>query len=94
MCSRYVEFDHSKPRPNNSVIVFRFTGGSRDGEAIRTDQPAVTREVANLWETTWKGTIGRRFDVSTPNGFAFHRYQVKGKYEVDGEIHVMCEHVD
>jgi hypothetical protein len=87
-------FDHSKPQPDSSVIVFRFAGGARDGEAIRTDQPTVTREVANLWETTWKGTIGRRFDVSTPNGFAFHRYQVKGKYEVDGEIHVMCEHVD
>jgi hypothetical protein len=76
------------------VVVFRFQGGVRDGEAIRSDGPdSSRREVDTIWRQTWKGTIGRRFDVSDPKSLAFQRYQIAGKYEVGDEVHVACEHV-
>jgi hypothetical protein len=76
------------------VIVFRFCGGARDGEAIRSDQSSVSEnEATSLWKLTWEGTVGRRFDVSQPAKGAYHRYQVKSKYEVDDEVHVICQHV-
>jgi hypothetical protein len=76
------------------VIVFRFFGGARDGEAVRSDQPqGIENEAKVLWKLTWEGTIGRRFDVSEPSTRAYDRYQVKSKYEIDDEVHVTCEHV-
>jgi hypothetical protein len=76
------------------VIVFRFSGGARDGDAVRSDKPdAFQNEADMLWKLTWEGTVGRRFDVSEPTKRAYQRYQVKSKYEVDDEVHVTCEYV-
>jgi len=76
------------------VLVVRFVGGVRDGEAIRSDGiESARREVDTIWRQTWKGTIGRRFDVSDPRHLVFDRYQIAGKYEAGGEVHVTCEHV-
>jgi hypothetical protein len=78
-----------------SVIVFRFHGGTRDGQSLRSDRPADAKEVQFFWTLTWNGTVGLRFDVSVsaPNAPANERYQVKNKYDAGGEIHVACEHV-
>ena len=75
------------------VIVFRLQGGARNGQAIRSDQPQSVEETHALWALTWKGTVGRRFDVRSGDP-AYQRYQVKSKYESGGEIHVTCEYVD
>ena len=85
--------DPKKRQSVENVIVFRFSGGTRHGQAIRSDQPQVAQEAKSFWTITWNGTIGRRFDVSAETGPAFERYQVKSKYQVDDEIHVTCEHV-
>ena len=79
--------------PANHVIVLHFSGGTRDGQAIRSDQPQALKEAQTLWRMTWNGTVGRRFDVAAQNSPTFERYQVRSKYEVDGEIHVTCQHV-
>jgi hypothetical protein len=76
------------------ILVFRFQGGVRDGEAIRSDGPESARqEVDTIWRQTWKGMIGRRFDVSDPRSLGFQRYQVADKHEEGDELHVTCEHV-
>ena len=76
------------------TIVFRFCGGVRDGQAVRSDGPhAEQNEVDTYWKLTWKGTVGRRFDVSAPGSPLFYRYQIKSKYDVGDEVHVNCEHV-
>jgi hypothetical protein len=77
-------------RRGGSVIVFRFQGGLRDGQALRSDEPEAAKEAQALWELTWNGTVGRRFDVAAPNAPTVHRYQVSSKYESGGEIHVTC----
>ena len=77
------------------VIVFRFSGGIRDGQVIRSDQlHAGENEADRLWRTTWNGTLGRRFDVANPAGPSYSRYQVRGRYDLGDEIHVTCESVD
>ncbi len=77
------------------VIVFRFRGGARDGDAVRSDLPAGSRNEAELlWKKSWEGTVGRRFDVSEPVTLAYGRYQVVSKYEVDNEVHIMCDIVN
>jgi hypothetical protein len=81
-------------QPAKKIIVFRFSGGARDGQAIRSDQPQAAKETLTLWERTWNGKVGRRFDVTTLNAPTYQRYQVKSTYEAGGEIHVTCEHVD
>ena len=76
------------------VIVFRFCGGMKDGQAVRSDQPeGVQNEADMFWKLTWNGTIGRRFDVSAPASGTFHRYQVKSKCDIGDEVHVTCEHI-
>lgn len=76
---------------NESVIVFRFCGGARDGQALRSDSPDKCPEVQTLWAVTWEGTVGRRFDVPTAGDTAFQRYQVKSRYMAGDEIHITCE---
>jgi hypothetical protein len=76
------------------VVVFRFCEGIRDGEEVRSDRPQTAKEAQDYWKTTWSGTVGRRFDVSSPNFATYQRYQVKSKYESGDEIHVTCEQVD
>jgi hypothetical protein len=86
--------DANKPS-SGKVIVFRFRGGNRDGQAICSDQPREGLNEANaFWAMTRKGVVGRRFDVPAPGtSGAYHRYKVVSKHEVGGEIHVTCEHV-
>jgi hypothetical protein len=74
--------------------VFRFSGGSRDGQLIRSDDPQAAKEVQAYWTLTWNGTVGRRFDAPSPNVPALHRYQVKSKHEAGDAIYVTCVHVD
>lgn len=85
--------DDPQPQSGQNTIVFRFRGGSRDGDVVRSDRPDGEQEAQALWVLTWNGTIGRRFDAATANGPAYQRYQVKSRYDVDGETHVTCEHV-
>jgi hypothetical protein len=83
-------------RPSaGKVIVFQFRGGARDGEVVRSDQTQEgVNEADTFWALTWKGTVGRRFNVSARNDpSAHHRYQVMSKSEASGEIQVTCEHV-
>jgi hypothetical protein len=76
------------------IIVFRFCGGARDGDTVRSDQPRdLPNEAKMLWKLTWEGKLGRRFDVSEPSTRIYQRYRVKSKYEIDDEVHVTCEHV-
>jgi hypothetical protein len=82
--------DPTDPAIQN-VIVFSFSGGARDGQALRSDLPEKQPEVQSLWALTWEGTVGRRFDVRAPGEAAFQRYQVKSKYQAGDEIHVTCE---
>ena len=74
-------------------IIFRFRGGSRDGDVVRSDRPEEEEEAQTLWTLSWNGTVGRRFDAATQKWPAYQRYQVRSRYNVDGEIHVTCEHV-
>jgi hypothetical protein len=77
------------------TIIFRFCGGARNGQAIRSDGPHIERDEADaLWSLTWKGTVGRRFDVSAAGCTVVQRYQIKSKYELDEEVHLDCEYVD
>jgi hypothetical protein len=77
------------------TIIFRFCGGARDGQFVRSDGPHNERTEADaIWKLTWKGTVGRRFDVTTPDSTVFQRYQIKSKSEQDDEVHLNCEHVD
>jgi hypothetical protein len=77
------------------TIIFRFCGGARDGQTVRSDGPHNERnEAVAIWKLTWKGTIGRRFDVTAPDSTAFQRYQIKSKSELGDEVHLNCEHVD
>jgi hypothetical protein len=79
---------------SSQIIIFQFHGGTRDGRVVRSDQPTEDQDEAHkLWALTWSGMVGRRFDVSSPNGPTRQRYQVSDKYESDQEIHVMCQHV-
>jgi len=81
-------------QPGTKIIVFRFRGGARDGQTVRSDQPSEDRnEAVSYWSMTWNGTVGRRFDVSAPGKLEYQRYQVSSKYEVTDEIHVNCQHV-
>jgi hypothetical protein len=75
------------------VILFRFCGGARDGELIRSDEPDKAKEAQTLWSLTFHGTVGRRFDVAATSGPKYQRYQVRSKRELDDEIHITCEHV-
>jgi hypothetical protein len=85
--------DNEKKR-DVEVIVFRFSGGALDGEAVRSDQSDATKRAESFWKITWNGTVGRRFDVMAPTGPSFQRYQVKSKYQTGIEIHVTCEFVE
>jgi hypothetical protein len=77
------------------TIVFRLCGGARDGQAIRSDGPHTERNEADaIWKLTWKGTVGRRFDVFALDCTVIQRYQIKSKYELGEEVHLNCEHVD
>ena len=79
---------------HRQIIIFQFQGGVRDGQVVRSDQPQEERDEANeLWALTWKGMVGRRFDVSSSKGPTLQRYQVSGKYESDDEVTVTCQHV-
>lgn len=81
-------------QPPAKVVTFLFRGGVRDGQVVRSDQPqGGVNEADAYWTLSWKGTVGRRFDVSAPGSLTCHRYQVRGKYEVGDEIHVTCDHV-
>ena len=80
--------------PTEQVIVFQFSGGVRDGQAIRSDEPQLAAEIKALWTMTWNGTVGRRFDVTSQSGPAQQRYQIESKAVVGSEIHVTCQHVD
>ena len=76
------------------VLVFRFIGGMRNGEEVRSDAPGENQEEADmLWKQTWNGTVGRRFDVPIPAAGVFQRYQIKSKHDAEGEIHITCQHV-
>jgi len=76
------------------VLIFRFCGGLRDGQVVRSDQPGEQKkETETFWKLTWMGTVGRRFDAPAPGSLAYQRYQVTGKYQIDDEVHVTCEHV-
>jgi hypothetical protein len=81
-------------RPTKKTIVFRFHGGALNGEVLRSDKPSQGINNAMIyWGLSWKGTVGRRFDVSVPDSGAFERYKVASKFETEGEIHVTCEQV-
>jgi hypothetical protein len=76
------------------VVIFRFSGGPRDGQTVRSDQPQQgVNEAQTYWALTRKGLIGRRFDVPAPADLAYHRYKVTSRWEDSGEIHVTCSHV-
>jgi hypothetical protein len=82
--------------PNQSqreVIVFRFHGGCRNGQDVRSDRPEEAREVELYWTLTWNGTIGRRINVESPDRPAFQPYQVTSKRIADNKVLVTCEHV-
>jgi hypothetical protein len=81
--------------PSANVIVFRFSGGNRDGQEVRSDQPRDGfDEAGTFWAMTRKGTAGRRFDVPVAGcPGAYQRYKVVSKYEIGGEVRVHCEHV-
>jgi len=82
-------FDQDK---GPKAIVFRFVGGARGGEIMRSDRPG-EEEVTTFWALTWSGTVGRRFDVSSANHAVYQRYQVVSKYEINNEIHIACAYV-
>lgn len=86
--------DAMKPG-SEKVIVFRFSGGHRDGQTVRSDQPQEgLNEAHTFWAMTRKGIVGRRFDVPASRiSNIYHRYKVVSRYELSGEIHVTCEHV-
>ena len=80
--------------PDNRLIVFRFQGGALNGKTLRSDKPSQGINSAIIyWGLTWKGTVGRRFEVSIPGSGAFERYKVASKLESEGEIHITCEQV-
>ena len=53
-----------KPTGN---IVFRFCGGIRARQAVRSDAPQAETEAQSSWAITWNETVGRRFDSAVPN---------------------------
>jgi hypothetical protein len=80
--------------PTNKIIVFRFQGGALNGQVLRSDTPSQgVNHAVIYWGLTWKGTVGRRFDVSVSDSDAVERYRVASKFESEGEIHVGCEQV-
>jgi hypothetical protein len=85
---------HETTGCESTLIVFRFQGGALNGQTLRSDRPSQGVNNALIyWGLTWKGTIGRRFDVSVPGAGKFERYKVSSKFELRGEIHVACEQV-
>jgi hypothetical protein len=74
--------------PNPFVI--RFWGGLRDGRTIRSDRTKDALEVAAILAQSDSGTLGRGFDVFVLEAAAHERYQVKSKYRLREEIHLMC----
>jgi hypothetical protein len=65
-----------------------------NGGILRSDKPRQgVNNAVIYWGLTWKGTIGRRFDVSVPDSGTFERYKVASKFESEGEIHITCEPV-
>jgi hypothetical protein len=77
-----------------NTIVFNFFGGERHGQSVRADRSSDLFEVVNYWTATAGGTVGRQFDVPSPNAAPVHRYQIKSKRVAGGEIHFNCDHVD
>jgi hypothetical protein len=75
------------------VIVFSFFGGELDGQSLRSDRPWEVLEVVAYWTLTWKGTVGRRFDLSCRPYPSIERYEVIVNRQRGHEIHVTCQPV-
>jgi hypothetical protein len=86
--------DWTKPY-TGKVIVFRFCGGTRDGQTVRSDQPQEGINYARaFWALTRMGSGGHRFEAHLTDGSGrSERYKVLSKSETDSEILVTCEHV-
>jgi hypothetical protein len=90
------DMTESNDTSHEKIITFQFRGGSRDGQAVRSDESREgVNEAAVFWAMTRKGTTGKRFDAPIPHRPAGpHRYKVVRTMEVAGEIVVSCEAVD
>jgi hypothetical protein len=73
-----------------NVIVFNFSGGSRDGESIRSDSQSRVFEIVAYWTLTCGGCLGAIFDVLPMNPSSSERYQVESKVIADDEIKINC----
>ena len=85
--------DVTKPYVGKA-IVFRFCGGTRDGQTVRSDKPLDgVNDARVFWALTRMGSAGHRFDAHLTDGSGrSERYKVLSKSETDSEILVTCEH--